>query len=39
VNSYTEIAKFFMRGGRLQELPDYAPLVDASYLEAVIAGN
>jgi NitT/TauT family transport system substrate-binding protein len=33
--AFEEIAEFFIRQGRMDEVPNYAPYVDASYLEAL----
>ncbi len=33
--SFEEIAEFFIRQGRMDEVPDYGPFVDSSYLEAL----
>ena len=33
VSSYEEIAKFYMRVGRLKKVPDYSGLVDGSYMK------
>lgn len=39
VNSYEKIAEFFVRVGRLKEVPNYGPLVDASFMRDVAAGK
>lgn len=33
--SFEGIAQFFIRQGRLQEVPDYAPVIDPQYLSAI----
>jgi ABC-type nitrate/sulfonate/bicarbonate transport system substrate-binding protein len=37
--SFEEIAKFFIRQGRLKSVPDYSKVVDASYLKAIASGE
>ena len=39
VASFEAIAEFFIRQGRMDQVPDYAPYFDPSYLEAVAAGE
>lgn len=39
VNSYEKIAEFFVRTGRLKEVPNYVPLVNPSFMEEVAAGR
>jgi len=38
VESYEAIAEFFIRVGRLQAMPDFAPLVNPSFLEQAVHG-
>lgn len=35
--SFSEIAEFFIRQGRLKTVPDYRPYIDSRYLEAIKA--
>ncbi len=39
VKSFEQIAQFFIRQGLMKTVPDYAKLVDASYLEAIAASK
>ena len=39
VNSYEKIAEFFVRVGRLKSVPNYAPLVDASFVRQIADGK
>jgi hypothetical protein len=36
IRSYEGIAQFFIRNGRLQQVPDFAPLVNASFLAQAV---
>lgn len=35
VKSFEEIAQFFIRQGRMKKVPDYAKVIDASYLQSI----
>lgn len=39
VASFEAIAEFFIRQGRMEEVPEYAPYFDAQYLEAIANDN
>ena len=36
VSAYEGIAQFFIRNGRMKEVPDFRPYIDASFLQKAV---